>query len=131
MDLSRKINTFLEKGNNKLIVKIIDAVLIAALSIVTLYFVVVMLNIKTDDGYATKVLSNLLFVAIFAVVDVALILFTKPLFGFTSIVEGYKAKKVIKTAEKQAKKAAEADAKERIQKARLEAKARKAERKAK
>lgn len=131
MDLSKKINTFLEKGNNKRIVKIIDAVLIAALSIATLYFVVMILNIKTEDGYATKVLSNLLFVVIFGIIDVALILFTKPLFGFTSVFENYRANKIIKTAEKQAKKAAEADAKERIKKACLEAKAKKAEGKAK
>ena len=38
--MSEKINAFLEKGNNRKIVVIVDAVLIAILSVLSLVFIV-------------------------------------------------------------------------------------------
>ena len=52
-------NKFLDTGKNKLILKIIDAVVIGALSIITLYFAVLLIGTPTNTDYFNK-LSSLL-----------------------------------------------------------------------
>lgn len=121
-----KINTFLEKGNNKLIAKIIDAVLIAVLSVFTLIFTVRIISTNTADTYALHVVKNLIWLIVFGGADLLLIIFTKPLFGFTSAIENHRARKANRIREKAQQKAAQQEAKERIKKAHLEAKAAKA-----
>ncbi len=105
------INNFLEKGNNKTIARIVDAVVIAALSLVAIYFLFKILSTPTNEDYLTLVSKNLLYFAILAVIDFLLIIFTKPLFGFTSVVENIKARRTLKAREKATKKAIEETAK--------------------
>ena len=59
-------------------------------------------------------LKNFLFLFIFGGIDFLLILFTKPLFGFTSVIENFKARKVIKEREKAIKKEIEEKANETL-----------------
>ena len=101
--LMDKLYKFLEKDNNKRIVKIIDAVIIGILSLLSLYFVFNILSANTRDNYWQHVLKQLLFLLIFGGADFLLILFTKPLFGFTSFFENREAKKKIKAYEKAVK----------------------------
>ncbi len=126
--MSEKINAFLSKGNNRKIVKIVDVVVIAILSVLALYFVVNILGADTKVEYVSTVLKNFLWVVIFGGIDFILIMFTKPLFGFTSVFESYQAKKTLKEREKATKAENERNAKETIKAARA---ARKAEKQSK
>ena len=119
-----KLYKFLETGNNKLIIKIVDAVVICILSVVSLYFCAQLISADTAKNYLETVLKNFIYLAIFGGIDVLLILFTKPLFGFTSVIENHKARKTIKEKEKATKKAIEETAKETL---RLAKEARRAE----
>lgn len=122
--MTDKINAFLEKGNNRKIVKIVDIVLIGILSVLTLIFVVQILGADTLENYAINVLKKLLWVVVFGGLDFLLIIFTKPLFGFTSVFENYAANKKLKEREKAIKEEIERTAKETLKAAR---EARKAE----
>lgn len=122
--MTDKINAFLEKGNNRKIVKIVDIVLIGILSVLTLIFVVQILGADTLENYAINVLKKLLWVVVFGGLDFLLIMFTKPLFGFTSVFENYAANKKLKEREKAIKEEIERTAKETLKAAR---EARKAE----
>ena len=117
------INKFLEKGNNKTIVKIIDAVAIAALAILGLYYLVLVLSTPTNGEYLASVGSNIVKFAIFAAVDAVLIMFTKPLFGFTSIFDSIAAYRTLKAREKANKKEIEETAKATLAAARAARKA--------
>ena len=119
-----KLYKFLEKGNNKSIVKIVDVVVIAILSIITLYFSFNLLSADTSKNYLETTLNCFLYIAIFGGVDALLIIFTKPLFGFTSVIENHKARKAVKEKEKAIKKEIEETAKETLK---LAKEARKAE----
>lgn len=119
------INKFLETGNNKTIVKIIDAVVIAILSVISLYFVVNMIGASTGKDYLNIVGKNILLLIIFGGVDFLIILFTKPLFGFTSVFENVAAAKKVRASEKAAKEQDKADEKAFREKLRAERKARK------
>lgn len=101
------------KNNNTLrtVIKIADIIAIAALSIVSLYFIINILGTPTNEGYMKSISSSLLYLAIFAVADFLLITFTKPLFGFTSVIENIKARRTLKAREKATKKAIEENAK--------------------
>ncbi len=105
------INKFLETGNNKLIVRIIDIIAIAILSVITLYYVILVLGTQTTLEYFSMVSKNLIYLFIFALADFLLIIFTKPLFGFTSVIDNAKARKALKAKEKATKKAIEENAK--------------------
>ena len=124
--MSEKINAFLEKGNNRQIVKIVDAVVIAILSIVSLYFVVNILGADTKLEYVAIVLKNFTWLAIFGGIDFLLISFTKPLFGFTSVFENAAARKTLKAREKAVRDEIERTAKETLKAAREARKAEKA-----
>ena len=119
-----KLYKFLETGNNKKIVQIVDAVVIGILSIISLVFCVKLIGADTADKYLETALKNFLFLFIFGGIDFLLILFTKPLFGFTSVIENIKARKVIKEREKAIKKEIEEKANETLK---LAKEARKAE----
>ena len=123
------INKFLETGNNKKIVKIVDIVLIAALSIVTLYYLFQVLSAPTTSEYLASVGSNIVMFAIFAAIDAILILFTKPLFGFTSIFDSIAAYRTLKAREKANKKEIEETAKATLAAARAARKAEEARKK--
>ena len=101
--LMDKLYKFLEKGNNKRIFKIVDAVIIGILSVLSLYFVFNILSADTMDKYWQHVLKQFLFLLIVGGADFLLIIFTKPLFGFTSFFENREAKKRIKAREKAVK----------------------------
>ena len=105
------INKFLETGKNKTIARIIDIVLIAVLSVFALYFVVNVLSTPTNEDYFSAVSKNFICFFVFAVADFLLISFTKPLFGSTSVVENFKARRTLKAREKATKKAIEETAK--------------------
>ena len=120
------INHFLERGKNKLICQIIDVVVIAILSVISLYFIVNLIGADTMDKYLKVVGKNGLGLLIFGGVDFLLIMFTKPLFGFTSVVENHRARKVLKQQEKESKRFIEETAKETLRKAREARKAEKA-----
>ena len=109
-----KLYKFLETGNNKKIVQIVDAVVIGILSIISLVFCVKLIGADTADKYLQTALKNFLFLFIFGGIDFLLILFTKPLFGFTSVIENFKARKVIKEREKAIKKEIEEKANETL-----------------
>lgn len=117
------INKFLEKDNNKKIAKIIDAVVIAVLSIFGLYYLVLVLSTPTNADYLASVGSNIVKFAIIAAVDAILILFTKPLFGFTSIFDSIAAYRTLKAREKANKKEIEETAKATLAAARAARKA--------
>ena len=59
-----KLYKFLEKGNNKSIVKIVDVVVIAILSIITLYFSFNLLSADTSKNYLETTLNCFLYIAI-------------------------------------------------------------------
>ena len=120
-------NKFLDTGKNRLILKIVDAVVIAALSIATLYFAVLMIGTPTTVKYFDSLVSKLLLFIIFAVADLLVIAFTKPLFGFTSVIDNFKARAVVRKREKEKSKAIEAEAKATLAAARAARKAKKAE----
>ncbi len=120
-------NKFLDTGKNRTILKIIDAVIIGALSIATLYFAVIMIGTPTNTEYFNKLSSNLVMFLIFVIVDVLVIAFTKPLFGFTSVIDNFKARAVVRKREKEKNKAIEAEAKATLAAARAARKAKKAE----
>ena len=124
--MSEKINAFLEKGNNRKIVVIVDAVLIAILSVLSLVFVVNILGADTKVDYIKTVLNNFLWLAIFGGLDFLLITFTKPLFGFTSVFENAQARKTLKAREKAIREEIERNAKETLKAAREARKAEKA-----
>ena len=105
------INKFLEKGNNKTIAKIVDAVVIGAVSILTLYYLALMLSVPTNEDYLSLVGAHIVKFVIFALIDVVLIVFTKPLFGFTSIFDSITAYRTLKAREKANKKEIEETAK--------------------
>lgn len=119
-----KLYKFLEKGNNKRIVKIVDVVVIAILSVISLYFCIQLLGADTAKNYLKTVGTNFLYLFIFGGIDALLIIFTKPLFGFTSVIENHKARKAVKEKEKAIKKEIEETAKETLK---LAKEARKAE----
>ena len=123
------INKFLEKGNNKLIAKIIDAVVIAAVSIFGLYYLALILSTPTNSEYLTTVGALIVKFVIFALIDVILILFTKPLFGFTSIFDSISAYRTLKAREKANKKEIEETAKATLAAARAARKAEEARKK--
>lgn len=123
--MSEKINAFLNKGNNRKIVKIVDAVVIVILSIISLVFVVNILGADTKVEYISTVLKNFLWLAVFGGIDFLLIMFTKPLFGFTSVFESYQAKKTLKEREKANKAEIERVAQETLKAARAARKAEK------
>lgn len=123
------INKFLEKGNNKLIAKIIDAVVIAAISIFSLYYLALILSTPTNSEYLTTVGALIVKFLIFALIDVILILFTKPLFGFTSIFDSIAAYRTLKAREKANKKEIEETAKATLAAARAARKAEEARKK--
>lgn len=118
-----KINAFLSKGNNRKIVKIVDAVIIGILSVISLYFVVNILGADTKIDYIKTVLDNLLWLVIFGGVDFLLIMFTKPLFGFTSVFENHAARKTLKEREKAIRMEIERTAQETLKAARAARKA--------
>ena len=122
-------NKFLDTGKNKLILKIIDAVVIGALSIITLYFAVLLIGTPTNTDYFNKLSSNLVLFFIFLVVDLLIIALTKPLFGFTSVIDNFKARAIIRKKEREKNRAIEAEAKATLQAARAARKAKKAENK--
>ena len=121
-----KINAFLAKGNNRKIVKIVDVVVIAILSVISIYFVVNMLGADTKVDYVKTVSKNFIGLVIFGGIDFLLIIFTKPLFGFTSVFESYQARKTLKEREKANKAEIERTAKETLKAARAARKAEKA-----
>ena len=118
-----KINAFLAKGNNRKIVRIVDIVVIAILSVVSIYFIVNMLGADTKQHYIQTVGKNLLGLIIFGGIDFLLIMFTKPLFGFTSVIESYQARKTLKAREKANRDEIERTAKETLKAARAARKA--------
>lgn len=123
--MSEKINAFLEKGNNRKIVKIVDAVVIGVLSVLSLYYVVNILGADTKVDYIKTVLDNFLWLAIFGGLDFIIITFTKPLFGFTSVFENAAARKTLKAREKAIRDEIERTAKETLKAARAARKAEK------
>lgn len=124
--MSFNFNKFLESGKNKLILKIIDAVVIAALSIIALYFAVLMLSTQTNDKYFENLSDNLVMFLIFAAIDFLVISFTKPLFGFTSVIDNFKARAVVRKREHEKKVMLEKEAKATLEAARAARKAKKA-----
>ena len=118
---------FLESGKNKLILKIVDAVVIAVLSIIALYYAILMLSTQTTNQYFSKLSSNLVMFLIFATIDFLIISFTKPLFGFTSVIDNFKARAVVRKREREKKKQLEEEAKATLAAARAARKAKKAE----
>ncbi len=123
--MSQKINAFLDKGNNRKIIKIVDIVVIAILSVLSLYYVVNILGADTKVEYVSTVAKNFLWLAIFGGIDFILITFTKPLFGFTSVFENAAARKTLKAREKAIKEEIERTAKETLKAARAARKAEK------
>ncbi len=132
-NLSKKINAFLEKGHNKLIAQIVDAIVIAVLSVIALYYIVLLVgaptNIVTDtstgvevviETYLDRIAPNLWKALLFGIIDFAIILFTKPLFGFTSFFENMTAKSKIRKQEKIKEKEEKAMAKARMDAVRAE-----------
>ena len=105
------INKFLEKGHTRTIVKIIDAILILALSAVAFYYLFLIISTPTNAEYLASVGSDIVLFAIFALVDFILIILTKPLFGFTSVFDNISARRTLKAREKATKKQIEETAK--------------------
>lgn len=122
-NLSNKIYAFLAKGNNRRVVKIIDAAVIGVLSLITLYFVFRLLSTSTATEYAKTVLHYGLFMLIFGLIDFLIILFTKPLFGFTSFFENRNARRTLKAREKAAADEIERQAQATLKAARMARKA--------
>ena len=118
-----KINAFLEKGKNKTLIKIIDGVVIGLLSVATIYIIARILSASTAADYLKTVGRYFLILIVVGGVDFLLILFTKPLFGFTSFVENHKARKTLKAREKASKLEIERQAQETLKAARAARKA--------
>ncbi len=123
------INKFLEKGHTRTIVKIIDAVLILALSAVAFYYLFLIISTPTNAEYLASVGSDIVFFAIFALVDFILIILTKPLFGFTSVFDNISARRTLKAREKATKKQIEETAKATLAAAKAARKAEEARKK--
>lgn len=123
--MEKKINAFLEKGNNRKIVVIVDAVIIGILSVLSLYFIVNILGADTKVDYIKTVLNNFLWLAIFGGLDFIIITLTKPLFGFTSVFENAEARRTLKAREKAIRDEIERTAKETLKAARAARKAEK------
>ena len=123
--MSEKINAFLQKGNNRKIVTIVDAVIIGILSVLSLYFIVNILGADTKVDYVKTVLNNFLWLAIFGGLDFIIITFTKPLFGFTSVFENIEARRTLKAREKATREEIERAAKETLKAVRAARKAEK------
>ncbi len=128
-NFSQKLNRFLEKGNNKLIAKIICAVIIGVLSVFALYYAYLLIGAKTNEilegdvvvvTYLDRMFPNLVRFLIFALIDFAVILVVKPLYGFTSFFENFAAKSKIRKAEKAKAKEEKAIAKARMDAVRAE-----------
>lgn len=117
------INAFLEKGKNKTIVRIIDGIVIGLLSVITIYVVARILSASTAADYLKTVGRYFLLLIIFGGLDFLIILFTKPLFGFTSFVENHRARKTLKAREKASRLEIERQAKETLKAARAARKA--------
>ena len=124
-NFSQKLNRFLEKGHNKLIAKILFAVIIGVLSVFALYYAYLLVSAKTNEilegevvvvTYLDRMFPNLVRFLIFALIDFAIILVVKPLYGFTSFFENFAAKSKIRKAEKAKEKEEKA-----IMKARMDA----------
>ena len=110
-----------------MILQIIDAVIIAALSVVALYYGVLMLGTTTNSDYFNNLSGNLVKFVIFAFIDFVIITFTKPLFGFTSVIDNFKARAVVRKRENEKRKAIEAEAKATLEAARAARRAKKAQ----
>ena len=104
-------NKFINQGNNRTILQVIDGVVIGALSIASLYYAVIMIGTQTDANYFSNLSSNLIMFAIFTVLDCIIIAFTKPLFGFTSVIDNFKARAVVRKREADKKRQQEETAK--------------------
>ncbi len=131
-NFSAKINRFLEKGHNKLIFKIIFAVIIAVLSVFALYYAILLIGAKTNEilegeivieSYNDRMFPNLIRFLIFAVIDFVLLILVKPLYGFTSFFENQAARSKIRKAEKLKEKTEKAEAKARMDAVKAERKA--------